>query len=254
MLGDEHVGGAHRLRAGAAHAEHAPVIDDLVLAPRDQAHAVIDDALAVSDRRRQHVPLRGIDTATEVPEAADDEPAVDAAALPLRIRDPRRDQRVGIRAPHVLLGALVVEREHPVMHAEVCDVPAGRGAAPGDLGGNVEQRHELDLHAAPAAGLVEPEEAGAMEIVERLLGHLAAQLARLRPLAQDGHERAGPPDRLVVAHPRKAGSGAGRMAHARASAAFGISEYISPPQSFTSFSPKKLSSIVRPFGSLRKTW
>src|SRR5213596_3785603 len=78
VLGDENVYGAHRLGPGAPHAEHVPVVDDLVVAPRYEAHAVIDDAIAVADRHRQHVPVGRVDTAREVPEAADDEAAVDA--------------------------------------------------------------------------------------------------------------------------------------------------------------------------------
>jgi hypothetical protein len=48
MLGDEDLVRAHRLRAGAAHAEHLPVVDDLVVAARHEAHAVIDHPLAVA--------------------------------------------------------------------------------------------------------------------------------------------------------------------------------------------------------------
>src|SRR2546430_12843309 len=50
---------------------------------------------------------------------------------------------------------------------------------------DVEQGHELELHAAPAPGLMEPEESCAMQIVHRLLLHLAQGLRPVGPLAQD---------------------------------------------------------------------
>ncbi len=93
-----------------------------------------------------------------------------------------------------------------------------------------------------------------MQIVERLLRHLARGLAALRPLAQDRHERARPAHRLVIGDAGEAARDAVRPAHARVPATWGIAEYSSPPQSVTSLSPKKLSSMVSPFGSLRKIW
>src|SRR5439155_1198328 len=147
VLGDEEVGRAHRLGPGAPHAEDVPVVDDLVVAPRHEAHPVIDDALAVPHRHRQHVPVGRVDPAREVPEAGDDEAAVDPAAAA-----PRPAHRLGL----------------------------------GDVG--------------------------------------------------------------------EAARGAARPAHARVPAAWGIAEYSSPPQSWTSLSPKKLSSMVSPLGSLRKIW
>src|SRR5262245_48356812 len=87
VLGDEDLTGPDRLGAGAAHTEHVPVVDDLVVALRHQAHAMVDDALAVLDHDGEHVPVAGIDAAREVPESGDDEAAVDAAAATLRIGD-----------------------------------------------------------------------------------------------------------------------------------------------------------------------
>ena len=47
----------------------------------------------------------------------------------LRVGDARGDQRLRVLAPDLLLRALVVERQHPVVDEQVADVPAGRGAA-----------------------------------------------------------------------------------------------------------------------------
>ena len=91
-----------RLGSGAPHAEHLPVVDDLVFAAWHQAHPVIDDPIAVAHGDRQHVPGGGIDAAREVPEAADHEAAVHAPALPLGEGDAGGDQRVGILAPDLL--------------------------------------------------------------------------------------------------------------------------------------------------------
>src|SRR5258705_200951 len=74
---------------------------------------------------------------------------------PLGKRHAGGDERVGILAPDLLLGPLVAQGQHPVMDGEVGHVPAGGGAAARDLGGDVEHRHERQLHAAPALGLVE---------------------------------------------------------------------------------------------------
>src|SRR5439155_6760596 len=154
--------------------------------------------------------------AREVPEAADDQPAVDPAPAALWIRDPRGDQGIRVLAPYLFLGALVVEREHPVVDAEVRDVPARRGAAARDLGRHVEEGHEVELHAAPAPGLVEAKEPRAVQVLDRLRRHLAPRFRAERALTQGGHQRARPAHRLVVtdvgeARGRAPGSGHARM-------------------------------------------
>jgi len=110
------------------------------------------------------------------------------------------------------------------MDAEVGDVPPGRGAAATDLGGHVEQRDEVELHPAPAAGLMEAKETGAVEILERLGRHLAPVLRASGPLAQHGHQPARPAHRLVVADVGEAGGRARRIGHARMPATCGIFE------------------------------
>ena len=199
VLRNEHVLRPHRLRAGRPHAEHVPVVDDLVLGAVHQAHAPAGDAVAVVHLRGEHVPLRRIDAAREVPVPADREPAVDLFRAALRERDPRGDQRVGVRAPHLVLRAFVVQREHPVVDAEVADVPRGGRAAARELGRDVDERHEVELHPAVPLRLREPEEPGAMQVGFGLGQHLPRGLAARRALAQRGHERGRPRERLVVA-------------------------------------------------------
>ena len=101
------------------------------------------------------------------------------------------------------------------MHAEVSDVPARRGAAASNLGRDVEERDEIELHAAPTAGLVEPEEPGAMQVLDRLLRHLAPGLGAERALAQSRHQRARPAHRLVVTDVGEARGRAPGSRHAR---------------------------------------
>ena len=61
------------------------------------------------------------------------------------------------------------------MAAEVADVPRGRRTAARDLGGDVDHRHEVELHAAEGLRLVEAEQPG---LVQQLLV-LADQHARV---------------------------------------------------------------------------
>src|SRR6266481_1649118 len=165
---------------------------------------MIDDLVAGADDRRQHVPVRRIDAAREVPETADEEAAVDAAPLALRGVYAGGDQRVRILSPDFLLGARVVEGEEPVMDREIGHVPCGRCAAAADLSRDVEERDEGQLHAAPSPRLVKAEEPCAVELRFRLLRHLAECFGAGRALAERGDQRVRPRHRLVVAHVLKA--------------------------------------------------
>jgi hypothetical protein len=112
-----------------------------------------------------------------------------------------------------------------VVHAQVRDVPARRGAAAGDLGRHVEERHEVELHAAPAPRLVKAEEPGAVQILDRLLRHLAPGFGGRGALAQSRHEPARPVHRLVVIDSGEARARRSRLGHARMpAAAWGIFE------------------------------
>ena len=204
MLGHEDIRGPHGLGPRAPHPDHLPVVHDLVVALRDQAHAVVDDAIAVAHHHSQHVPAGGVDAAREVPEAADGEAAVHARAPALGVGDAGGDEGIGVLAPHLVLGARIVEGEQPVVDGEVGHVPRGGGAAAPDLRGNVEEGHEGQLHAAPAPRLVEAEEPGAVQIALRVLRHLPERFVARRALAQHGDERPRATHRLVVADLREA--------------------------------------------------
>ena len=83
-----------------------------------------------------------------------------------RERDRGGDQRVRVRVPHLVLGLGLVVAEDPVMAGEIADVPGGRRAAARDLGRDVDDRHEVELHAAERLRLMEAEQAG---LVQQLL-------------------------------------------------------------------------------------
>ena len=151
-----------RLAAGAAHAEHLPVVDDLVVAARHQAHAVIDDALAVAHGHRQHVPGGWIDAAREVPEAADARSRRrPRGRCPGGTRCRRRSARPD-PGPRSLPGP--ARRTAPAS-SDGCERLATFQAVEAQpratSTGTSKIADERQLHAAPALGLVEAEEARA---------------------------------------------------------------------------------------------
>jgi len=149
-----------------------------------------------------------------------DEAAVDTPAAALREGDAGGDHRVGILAPHLFLGALVVERQHPVVHAQVRHVPPGRGAAAPHLGRDVEQRHEFELHAAQRRGWwnrSRPVRWRSAIVSRGISRPTSAAAARSR---KHGHERPGPTHRLVVVDVGEARA----IGHPRIPAAWGIFE------------------------------
>ena len=85
------------------------------------------------------------------------------------------------------------------MAAEIADVPGrGRTAAP-DLGGDVHDGDEIELHAAERLGLVVAEQACLVQQLLVLADQDAGVFRLLRPLAQHRHDLARPPHGLFVA-------------------------------------------------------
>ena len=85
------------------------------------------------------------------------------------------------------------------MGGEIADVPRGRRAAARDLGRNVEDRDEIELHAAEDLRLVEAKQPGLVQQLLVLAQQHPRVLGRLRALAQDRHDLARAAQRLVVA-------------------------------------------------------
>jgi hypothetical protein len=90
------------------------------------------------------------------------------------------------------------------MAAQVADVPGGGGAAACDLGHDVHDGDERQLHAAEALRLVEAEEPRLVQQVLVLGQQHARFLALLRPLAQRRHDLARPAHRFVICRSREA--------------------------------------------------
>ena len=129
----------------------------------------------------------------------DDEPAVGLARAAGGKRDGGGDQRIGVGVPHLALGLGVVVAEDPVVAGEVADVPGRRRAAARELGRDVDDGDEVELHAAEGLGLVEAEEARLVQQLLGVAGQPARVLGRWRALAQERHDLAGAAHRLVVA-------------------------------------------------------
>ena len=85
------------------------------------------------------------------------------------------------------------------MAAEIADVPRRRRAAARDLGRNVDDRDERQLHAAERLRLMEAKQPGLVQQLLVLADEHARVLGSLRALAQHGHDLARAAHRLVVA-------------------------------------------------------
>ena len=110
---------------------------------------------------------------------------------------PEGDQRIGVRVPYLALRAARRARASSG-GCQVADVPGHGRAAARELGRNVDERHEVELHAAEGLRLGEAEEARPCRSASVSRESLARCLAA-RALAQGGHERMRPRERLVVA-------------------------------------------------------
>src|SRR6267154_2630472 len=175
-----------------------PVVDDLVLRLVQQAHAVVDGPIAVAHRDREHVPFGDVRAAREIPLSAYDVAALGLLRAPLRKGDAGCDQRLGIRAPNLLLRALLVHRQHPVVHLQIAEIPGGGSAAERKLVAEIDVGDEIELHPAPALRLHRAKDTARVQVCDRLRRHDARLLGPGRAFAQRRHERAGAPDRVLV--------------------------------------------------------
>ena len=182
-LGHEALRHRDVLAARADHAHRVPRVDDLVVALGHQAQPPVERRLAVVavDGDGEHVPLGVVDARGERPAPAHHEAAVGAPRPPGGERDGGGHERVGVGVPHLVLRLGVVEREDPVVGAQVADVPRGGRAAAPELGHDVHHGHEGQLHAAEGLRLMEAEQAG---LVQKLLVVAQEDAGVLAPLAR----------------------------------------------------------------------
>jgi len=135
-LGHEALRDRDVLAARADHPHGLPRVDDLVVALGHQAQAPVEGRLAVVavDGDGEHVPVGVVDAGGKRPAAAHHEAAVGSPGAPGGERDRRGDERVGVGVPDLVLRLRVVEREDPVMRAQVPNVPRGGRTAAPELG------------------------------------------------------------------------------------------------------------------------
>ena len=126
VLGDEQIAADHRLGAGPAQARGVPVIDQLDGAYRRKAVSVLH-AIAVEPRGHhvEMVPPADIDPARQRPPAVQHEPAIDRDNAGPGGRRRAGNQRVGILAPHRVLGADIEHAMHPAMAGDDRMDPGG---------------------------------------------------------------------------------------------------------------------------------
>ncbi len=172
-----------RLAAGALQAHHVPVVDDLVVADRDQEAAEVHRPAVLDHRTADERPGGMVTAGRPAPRAVDDVAAVGhhaGAHRGVRGGDPHGR----ILAPDVLLGLLLEVGQVPVVHTEDARRPTGRPAGAGQPAHRLEEQRRVALQAAPLLGLDELEEADLVELGDGRVGNPAQVLGLLGPLAQ----------------------------------------------------------------------
>jgi hypothetical protein len=84
------------------------------------------------------------------------------------------------------------------MAGDVAYAPGGGRAAARELGGDVHDRHEVELHATEGLRLVKAEQPALVQELLVLADEHASILGALRALAQDRHHLARPLHRFRV--------------------------------------------------------
>ena len=201
---DEHVVHDDVVAAAATQADGVPHVVDAVVAQRQQVGAEVHGlARRVVGGPADERPPRVVAAGGEAPPPGQPVPAVDERRLAHR-RVRRGDQRVGVRAPHVVLRLLREQREVPGVHPDDGGDPARRAARAADQLDRGVEVDRVGFGAAVAGRLQQLEEAGLLQRLDRLLGDLAGVLRLLRALAQIREQLPHPVDDLpavLVTHP-----------------------------------------------------
>ncbi|MOA07056.1 hypothetical protein D3C78_1267320 [compost metagenome] len=143
--------------------------------------------------------------------AGGEAPAAGQAIAALHRRDlahrhiGRGDQHAGVVAPHVLRGAVVEQRQLPVVDGHHTKHPRRRHAAFGQGHLHLEEVLRLQLVAVPARRLEDAEEPRLVEIADGFLGQLATRGGSWRAFAQYRHQLTGAlaqalTDQVLVEH------------------------------------------------------
>ena len=208
MVRDEDVLGDHAVAAGGLHPGDEPGFLVLQVAARDQRQPLVDGlALLVGDRDAQHRPAGVPGAGVVIPAAADPVPAVGLAGLGGR-GEHAADQRVGVLAPHVVLGLLRVQADHPGAHVQQRCHPGGAAVGLAERGRHVEHGAHRGLVAPVPLRLGDLEDARLAQRLDAVLGHAAVLLTPGGVLADQRLQFLHPGDELTGAgDPGRLGGG-----------------------------------------------
>ena len=168
------------------------VSSDLVLRAVEQEDPVVlRPAAAIVDHAGQHVPGRGTDAGGKGPAAGQEIAARGGPRLPGGEDEGRGDQRIAVLVPDAVLRLLGKHRQHPVVARQVRQVPCRGSAAAGEDRADIDEGAEIKLRAAERGRLEHPEEAGIVQVANRLGRKLPQLLRPLRALGEYRYEIAG---------------------------------------------------------------
>ncbi|HEX7007420.1 MAG TPA: hypothetical protein VF274_09780, partial [Alphaproteobacteria bacterium] len=150
VRGHEHVVEDDVLAARGGEAGDMPVVLDAVVGARHEVHDWLDRTRAQLAHRSDDGPLRVVDTGHVRPFAAQSVAAAGRFRASRRPQD-RRDDRVGVAPPDLLLGLARVHPDHPGLQHDVGVDPRGRRAAGAELLGNDDIVGEFSVMASIGA-------------------------------------------------------------------------------------------------------
>ncbi len=178
--GHEDILDHQRVAAGAFQTDHKPGVIDPVLGARDQEAAEVHRPAVLDDRATHERPGGMVTTRRPVPGAVDQVATVDDDAGAHRgIR--RRDARLAVLAPDLLLSLLVEQRQMPVVHPDDRAHPTGRTARARQAPRRLVEQCGVALQTAPLLGLQQGEETDLVERLDGLVRNPLGQRPTLLP-------------------------------------------------------------------------
>ena len=157
-------------------------------------------AALVAHHEAQHVPVGIVDARRERPASRHLPAAVDLAAAAAGEGERGGDQHVERGVPQLVLRLGREVAQHPVMAAEIADVPCRRRAGARQRGADIDEDADIELGPADALGLGEAEQAEIVQVALGLVGQAAQLLAGLGAGRQCRRKLVGARDHLLVAH------------------------------------------------------
>ena len=166
-----------------------------------QRETLVDDGAAlVAHHEAQHVPVGIVDARGERPASRHLPAAVDLAAAAAGEGERGGDQHVERGVPQLVLRLGREVAQHPVMAAEIADVPCRRRADARQRGADIDEDADIELGPADAAWLHEAEQARVVQVALGVVGQAAQLLAGLGAGRELGGKRVRAAHHLLVAH------------------------------------------------------